>query len=252
METRQAIFTETYCDTLRNNLRAGESIGKYIDTLPHFDYTDNDLCYLTDFEVKTENLRAICTNTRSNLENAILLYEAFPKLTPLLASYEPFWLYFSHADLFEYLRKRWPNILSDDKGEKDIEKQKQYIRDYWFQGGSSIRSWLSGLWWSVYLTGDESRPDKYELTRVLFRQEDLRTRTFGTYMLFRHKPATVATLTFINDHIESTFKHSFQNRCRYMMKYLNYLGGCRQLSYMDQSFFMDMLVKKNADIAKVP
>lgn len=251
METRQAIFTEAYCDALRNNLRAGVSIEKYIAPLPHFEYTDKDLCYLTDFEVKIEKLRAICTGNLTNLENAILLYEAFPNMTPLLASYEPFWLYFSHTELFEYVRKRWPNIVSDDKGEKDIEKQIKYIREYWFQSGSSIRSWLSGLWWSVYLTVDDSRSDKYELTRVLFRQEDLRTRTFGTYMLFRHRPATIATLSFIKDHIESTFKHSFQNRCRYMMKYLNYLGGCRQLSYMDQTFFTEMLLKKNDDIARI-
>lgn len=39
--------------------------------------------------------------------------------------------------------------------------------------------------------------------------------------------------------------------CPLMMKYLNYLGGCIQLSYMDQAFFTDMLIKKNADIAKV-
>lgn len=51
--------------------------------------------------------------------------------------------------------------------------------------------------------------------------------------------------------MDSTFKHDFQNKCRYMMKYLNYLGGCRLLSYMDEEFFTEMLNKKNADIAKV-
>ena len=36
-----------------------------------------------------------------------------------------------------------------------------------------------------------------------------------------------------------------------MTKYLNYLGGCRLLSYMDEAFFTEMLNKKNDDISKV-
>ena len=36
-----------------------------------------------------------------------------------------------------------------------------------------------------------------------------------------------------------------------MTKYLNYLGGCRLLSYMDEDFFTKMLNKKNDDIAKI-
>ena len=98
---------------------------------------------------------------------------------------------------------------------------------------------------------ENDEKDKYRLTRILFKQEDLRTRTFGTYLLFRHKPAAIATLRFIEEHMDTTFSSAFQNKCRYMTKYLNYLGGSRQLSYMDEDFFTEMLNKKNADIAKV-
>ena len=117
--------------------------------------------------------------------------------------------------------------------------------------GSSSKTWLPNLWWAVYLSVDPRREDKYALTKILFKQEDLRTRTLGTYTLFRHKPATVATLSFIESHMDTTFNHSFQNRCRYMTKYLNYLGGCRLLSYMDEDFFTKMLERKKEDISKV-
>ncbi|MBO4690828.1 MAG: hypothetical protein J5621_08130 [Paludibacteraceae bacterium] len=251
---QQAIYRETYCDKLRNELYAGVSIDRYIKQTPTFNAQEDDLCYLDNFEVKREKLSEMLKPGRSNLDCAISLYEAFPDLTPMLAAYEPFWFYWAHTELFEYLRNRWTNIeVSRDGVENSEEQQIEYIQEYWFPDSSKpVRSWLSGLWWSVYLTVDENdEKDKYRLTRILFKQEDLRTRTFGTYLLFRHKPAAIATLRFIEEHMDTTFSSAFQNKCRYMTKYLNYLGGSRQLSYMDEAFFTEMLNKKNADIAKV-
>lgn len=253
MNNKQAIFKEEYCSKLGNELTSGVSVRLYDSQESSFIYEEKNLCYLNDFEVKKENIRTMNEGGKSNLECAILLYEAFPSLTPMIAAYAPFWLYFSHTELFKYVRNRWPYIIYDEKGyEKDLQKSIDYIKDYWFPGGgNAVRSWLPGLWWSVYLTIDENREDKYELTRILFKQEDLRTRTFGTYLLFRHRPAAIATLSFIKSHMDTTFNHSFQNRCRYMTKYLNYLGGCRLLSYFDEDFFTEMLNKKNDDIAKI-
>lgn len=253
MESRQAIFTEDYCNSLRLNLKAGESIANYTEAGDIFAFTDRDLCYLNDFRVDKDKLKRMNDEKLSSLEAAILLYEALPNLHPLMASYAPFWLYLAHVELVNYMRKRWPNVVFNRDGiQNDTTTQISYIMDYWFPSmGSSSKTWLPNLWWAVYLTVDDRREDKYALTKILFRQEDLRTRTLGTYTLFRHKPATVATLSFIESHMDTTFNHSFQNRCRYMTKYLNYLGGCRLLSYMDEDFFTEMLNKKNDDIAKV-
>lgn len=253
MDSKQAIFTEDFCNTLRLNLKAGLSIPNYTLNGEGFKYTDKDVCYLNDFHVEKEKLAKLNTGSPSSLESAILLYEALPDLNPLLASYAPFWLYIAHVELVTYMRNRWPNVLVNRDGrENSKDTQIGYILDYWFSSmGSSSKTWLPNLWWAVYLSVDDKREDKYALTKILFKQEDLRTRTLGTYTLLRHKPATVATLRFIESHMDSTFSHSFQNRCRYMTKYLNYLGGCRLLSYMDEDFFTEMLNKKNDDIAKV-
>ncbi len=253
MESRQAIFTEDYCNSLRLNLKAGESIANYTETGDAFIFADKDLCFLNDFSVDKDKLKRLNEEKLSSLDAAILLYEALPNLHPLMASYAPFWLYIAHVELITYMRKRWPNVIVNRDGEyNNTSSQISYIMDYWFPSmGSSSKTWLPNLWWAVYLTIDNRREDKYALTKILFKQEDLRTRTLGTYTLFRHKPATVATLSFIESHMDTTFNHSFQNRCRYMTKYLNYLGGCRLLSYMDEDFFTEMLNKKNDDIAKV-
>jgi hypothetical protein len=246
MKNKQAIFKEDYCDLLRKNLKDGQSIPNYTIDGEDFEFTDRDVCYLNDFEVDKAKLAIVNENDLSSLESAILIYEALPKLNPLLASYAPFWLYFAHVELATYMRKRWPNVLFNRDGNSNSqEAQISYIQDYWFPSlGSSSKTWLPNLWWAVYMTVDLRREDRYALTKILFKQEDLRTRTLGTYTLFRHKPATVATLSFIESHMETTFAHSFQNRCRHMTKYLNYLGGCRLLSYMDEDFFTEMLEKK--------
>lgn len=250
METRQAIFREEYCDTLRNNLNFGTSVPNYIAEEPSFNYSDKDLCYLTDFRVDHERLKEMCTGNHTNLECAILLYEAFPDMTPMLASYEPLWLYFAHSELFTYLRKRWNEFPKKKDGaeEEPLYEQANYISKYWFYHGP-MKTWLASLWWSVYLTIDESKTEKYELTEILFRQEDIRTRTFGTYPIFRHKPAAIAILTFIKNHLDDIFNQHFQNRCREMAKIVNFLGGCRQLSYMDEQFFLDVLESKKDVIA---
>ncbi|MBQ3751758.1 MAG: hypothetical protein II865_10725 [Bacteroidales bacterium] len=253
MGNKQAIFKEDYCNTLRLNLKSGQSILHYAQDGEHFAFTDKDVCYLNDFYVDKEKLAKMNEDNNSSLTSAILLYEALPDLNPLLASYAPFWLYVAHVELVTYMRNRWPNVFINREGvENSIDSQINYIMDYWFPSmGSSSKTWLPNLWWAVYLTVDTRREDKYALTKILFKQEDLRTRTLGTYTLFRHKPATVATLSFIESHMDTTFKHAFQNKCRYMTKYLNYLGGCRLLSYMDEDFFTHMLELKNDDISKV-
>ena len=253
MENKQPIFTEDYCATLFLNLKDGTSIQYYTQNGTDFQYSKGDICYINDFRVDKEKLKKINDENPLSLESAILIYEAFPDLTPLMAAHAPFWLYLAHVELASYMRNRWNNVIVNRNGkENDQNTQIKYIEDYWFpELGDSTRTWLPNLWWSVYLTIDHSCEDKYKLTKILFKQEDLRTRTLGTYTLFRHKPATKATLSFIESNIDSTFKHDFQNKCRYMMKYLNYLGGCRLLSYMDEDFFTQMLERKKDDISKI-
>lgn len=253
METMQLMFQEGFCSQLYQDLKDGRTISNYTEEGESFSFSSNDLCCWKDFRVNKDALKKINTENPQSIDCAIMLYEAFPDLTPLMASYSPFWLYLAHVELAPYMRARWNNVLVNRNGkENDKSAQIKYIIDYWFpELGDTTRTWLPNLWWAVYLTVDPNREDPYELTKILFKQEDLRTRTLGTYTLFRHKPATVASLSFIASHMDSTFKHDFQNKCRYMMKYLNYLGGCRLLSYMDEDFFTEMLNKKIADIAKV-
>ena len=119
MESKQKIFKEEFCTTLRLNLESGHSIPNYTHDGDSFVFTDKDVCYLNDFHVDKEKLARLNDENLTSLESAIMLYEAFPDLNPLLASYAPFWLYFAHVELAKYMRNRWPNVMVSRDGEQN-------------------------------------------------------------------------------------------------------------------------------------
>jgi len=109
---------------------------------------------------------------------------------------------------------------------------------------------LSGLWWAVYLSVDESRSEKYELTEILFRQLDFPTRTLGTYKLGRHKEAVIGILEFILEN-EDIFKGKFEGKTRFITKHLNLIGGVKPISYYDRSYFKSELQKISGKIQSI-
>ena len=169
-----------------------------------------------------------------DITTAISIYEAYPNISPLFAQQDTLWVSLSHTDLFDYLKRRWP-ILSK---ERDTEKKQiSFINDHWFRNPRGlIRSALMGLWWAVYCTIDETRDDKYELTRVLFSNYSFRTTYFGAYELFRHREATIGILGFLLDNPE-VFASGAENRGRFISRYFNQLGGFKQLASLDRDFF---------------
>lgn len=248
MAENQRLLKEASLELLSDQLNSGSLIPQYVSESPNFGLKLTDFCWLNNFHVDDVKIKQMCEKADSDVDCAILLYEALPKLNCLFASYGPFWAHLSHYELFEYMRKRWPNIVKNsDETPKDVVQSINYIRKYWFYHGA-MNSWLSSLWWSVYMTKDNSREDPYELTRVLFYQEDMRTRTLGTYMIFRHEPARIAILEFIRDNREEILRNDFQDKVRYLMKDLNLLGGSKLLAYMDKVFFVNYLNGKKDDI----
>jgi hypothetical protein len=131
--------------------------------------------------------------------------------------------------------KRWDGVINNK-----IENPVKYIKDHWFLYGESqtdfLRHALAGLWWGVYLSVDYDRIEKYELTKIFFRQMDFVTRTLGVYKLARHKEAVMGILEFINEN-DLLFKNNFEKKTRFITKYLNLLGGVKPLAYYDRDFF---------------
>ena len=223
----QSVFKRGYVDYLKNNIKPEAYLGD------HFEYDQSQVVRLYGVPHPEDLLEKLNPTPEGDLQTAIAIYEAYPNLSPLFAQQDDLWVYLTHVDLFDYVKKRWPIKTGKDVG---IANQCAFIEDHWFRNPSMIRSALKGLWWAIYCSIDESREDKYELSRVLFKNYSFRTRYFGTYELFRHKEATIGILGFLHDNPD-IFAYSVENRGRFISRYFNQLGGVKQLASLDRTFF---------------
>jgi len=235
---KQRIFTSSYVRKLKENLKSGKAVPLY--QKEKFEYNPDETLMYPDI-IQPESL-AEKMNPKNDYESAIVLFEAYPNLTRLQASDERFWTYLSHVDLYPYMIKRWYGVISGKVNDK--EKKIEYIYKHWFLKSVShselMRNTLSGFWWSVYLSKDESREDKYELTKILFRNQTLRTRTLGTYKFFRHREAVLGFLEFFK---ENQFRE-IEKTHQIFTEYINLLGGFRELAALNKEDYKRELQKK--------
>jgi len=240
---KQFIFKDKYVQKLKDEL----NVEFYKSN--EFVYDKKQVLMLPNIE-QTEGLAdKLLQNVNDDCSNAILIYEAFQKLEPIQASDERLWVYLSHVDLYPYMVKRWNAVHNGT-----AKDGKEYILEHWFLSSSAqsslVRHALAGLWWSVYLSVDETKDDKYELTKILFRQLDFPTRTLGTYKLGRHKEAVIGILEFIQEN-EPLFKTKFEDKTRFVTKYLNIIGGVKPISYYKRGFFKSELQKVSGNISAI-
>ena len=198
-------------------------------------------------ELKPEKVSDMISALKKNgqswdeFESGKILFENL-KLTPKQASDIGFWTYHNHYTFYKYITKRWDDVWVK---EKKITNVSAYIINHWIQSNSSqgelIDYPISGLWWSFYLTVDEGREDKYELTKILFKNLSLRTKYFGQARFARHKPAITGALEFIK---ENKLENSLEQAGRAIYPYINLLGGIRPLSYFKKEWFKEKLQKR--------
>lgn len=207
---------------------------------------DNSFRLFTEqSEVKNANYNLVSQmisafeENETEFEAGKLLFENL-KLNPKQASDIGFWTYHNHYTFYQYITKRWGDVWDD---EKEVVNPSTYILNHWIQSNSSqqelIKYPISGLWWSFYLTVDEEREDKYELTKIFFKNYSLRVVQMGQTRFARHKPAIQGVLEFIKEN--NLEKKSLEQSARAIVPYINLLGGIRPLSYFDKDWFKTKL-----------
>lgn len=184
-----------------------------------------------------------------NCASGIALFEAFPTISALQAADNRLWIYLSIADLFTYVRNKWAPQLPDKDDPYRIEIMKSNIRIHWFglQKDSvtfaPMRHALSNLWWSVYISVDRKAhtlEDKYKYTRLLFKNENFRTRT-AVGFLGRNREALHGILDFM-EQCPDMFLSNKEITFNEITKFLNCIGGSVQLSFMKRDFFLKQLL----------
>lgn len=242
---KQLIFKDKYVQKLKKDLDSGITLEFYKGN--EFVYDRKQVLMLPNIEAFLNLVSQL--DSKDDYKTAIAIYEAFEKLEPIQASDERMWVYLAHADLYPYMVKRWDDVYTGKSSNPN-----KYISDHWFLDSTAqsslLRHALAGLWWSVYLSVDETKEDKYELTKILFRQLDFPTRTLGTYKLGRHKEAVLGILEFIQEH-EDLFKNKFEAKTRFVTKHLNFIGGVKPISYFDRCFFKSELEKVSNSISEI-
>lgn len=243
---KQLIFKTKYVEYLKKGVTSGNSLEFYKSK--EFVYDKKQILMMPNIETVPNLVNNL--DETDDFKTAVQIYEVFKGLEPIQASDERLWTYLSHVDLYPYVIKRWDGVYSGK-----ATKPGKYILDHWFLGSSAqsslLRHAISGLWWSVYLSVDESKgEDKYILTKILFRQLDFPTRTLGTYKLGRHKEAVLGILEFIQEN-EDLFKTKFEDKTRFVTKHLNVVGGVKPIAYYDRNFFKSELEKVSKNILAI-
>lgn len=139
----QKVFKHSYMDMLRKNV----NISDYQQE--EFPYDATQVKRLANV-YQPEGLLDRMDPT-DDFKSAVELFKAYKDLTPLVASLPDLWVYLCHVDLFPYVQKRWPKVMTDDVDE-------QYILNHWHENQHFMRTTFAGLWWHVYLTYDEESP----------------------------------------------------------------------------------------------
>jgi hypothetical protein len=229
MKRQIPIFTESYTARLYRNLNKSDNFQLYLEKeFPYeelFSKGDSGIFLDDNFELNPN---------KSDLENSIALYQNL-ELDETQASDKRLWTYLTHVRFWDYMNKKW-SIEGN-------EKPHGRIKDRYFLNTVNIeslsRNGISRLWWYTHLTIDSSRKDHYELTRILLNRQDIAVgifeRRLGSISCIRK-----GILDYLKDH--PTVMKS-EDKTRELIKYINLVGGVKNLSMLKLSEVKTILDK---------
>jgi len=231
------LFTINYVNKLYKNLDKENAIDLY--NQPNFEIEDEYAVGGSGIYLKKD---FYLDHDLDILNNAVKLYENL-ELNETYASDKRLWTYLTHVFFWDYMQKEWKIDFSKEKNQ--IIK---FIRDRYFLNTLNIRSLthngISRLWWYTHLTIDESRKDKYELTKVLLSLQDipvsLLERSLGGSSNIRK-----AVLEFLaeNPGIKTSKK------TQELLKQLNLVGGVKNLPMLKLNEVKSVLLKIKNNIS---
>ena len=166
-------------------------------------------------------------------------------MTPLEASYAPFWIYLSHVDLYPYMIKRWPLTSANNGNVID------HIDSHWFYKRGKLRSHLEGMYWLVRqsVEYDEVGNPDYTYTRFLFSRRVLGDRGIAAReSIFANDKVFKGVLKYIMKNEDSLFAHHIQARATYCAQLLNAKGGVIELSMWSEKDVEEFLDKYRSTI----
>lgn len=242
----QKVFLSKYVYEKMRRIKDGKGLNEYLSNSYSFSETDIVPNHEITEPSKLKVLLPVNKPMECDLENAIAIHQAYPKLNGTQASDFRFWVFLAHTVYWEYLQKRWPL-----KGEP--EDIKENIMQHWFINGLTVknisRHGIASLWWYAHLTYDPTKKDPYILTRELFSMKDysrfLIEEQLGFIDNFRH-----TFLEFVLDHPEIFEKYK-EAKTRALMVKMNFIGGYTQIGSLNKEEILKLFEIYKDDIAKI-
>lgn len=242
----QKTFKDAYTKQLIDGVKTGRTLPQY--QTGDFELDETRFTHIAGIytpEGLAQKMIAVSIGKDKHcVEAAILLFEAYRNLSPLIASSESFWAYLCHTELKDFVRFDWPFEAA--------KNQKNYVLNHYFFGIDYGRNALASLWWSVYLTYDQDRKDNgkdpYELTRIFFKNYSF--RVIWLKVILRIHNALHGILEYLLAHPE-VMESNFENRILFISKYFNMLGATKQLSILPKSYFVNELEQMHSTILAI-
>lgn len=164
---------------------------------------------------------------KEDITNSIRIFEALD-INLTTASDPRLWTCLTHTLFWPYMRKRW-NLESLNE-----EKQKSRIKDRYHLKNLSLnnlsRNGIARLWWMAYLTVDNEKEDRYELTKVLASRQDLIAGLMERY-LGSNESIRKAILKFLSEN-KSYLEN--EDKRRDLLKQVNLIGGVKNLPLLNE------------------
>jgi hypothetical protein len=238
---QQRILRKRFMDNLISGVKSGEMTNLFRNN--EFQIDEKNTLIIPHIEKPIGLNSKMNPSNKEDYASAIALFEAFRDLTPLEAADPRIWNYIALINCYSYLKERWPNVYYRKEGTNEAG----YILEHFLMENNSIdlmRVHLPGLWWSVYLSIDETNTeDKYHLTKVMFWNQTLRTRTMGNYTLARKKELALGFLEYCQERGKEDFGN-FEKEHQELTEYLNLVGGAKPLSFYSREDVKNLLINK--------
>ena len=166
-----------------DNLNKYQSSSFWMDE--HF-INQNMPKYYFDTGIEVADYQLISGGPETDFQNAKIVFEAFKnKLNPVQASDLRLWAYLAHVQHWEYMSHRWKIDIPDEEDDEGSEERKKSPREkmidrvktrYFFgdsRGKAFVRQGIARLYWSAYLTYDDTNDNPYEYTEFFLSKQDI-------------------------------------------------------------------------------
>ncbi len=240
--------------------KVGANLGKYFSDSSDagFFHPDEDVRILSSVQYDPNPLKRLSSSVGGeyDIENARLVYQSFPDLTPYKACDERIWVYLTHGPCFAYTQKRW---LDGKKSWNEDRKVKLIQRHFFVRGG--VRGWqrnnaISHLWWSAHIASKCNDLDFEKALEILLHQTDLRKSIVERPSISQSAKVFSAIMKVLENIYDEGEKDFFQRKSGRKAPYLEFTrfinrhGGTRFLDALSEKDLRN-LMKNLADEARV-